>query len=102
MFTEYALNALLKQTYARTMVDCALFALPLPTPVPIRRVYITTGHRRKLSPWPLAFGWQGRAKVKERNVVTTRGSDTLSTCVFSAGLEEKNGGESALNCHQIA
>jgi len=29
MFTEYALNALLKQTYARTMVDCALFALPL-------------------------------------------------------------------------
>lgn len=28
MFTEYALNALLKQTYARTMVDCALFALP--------------------------------------------------------------------------
>lgn len=33
MFTEYALNALLKQTYARTptvVVDCALFALSLP------------------------------------------------------------------------
>lgn len=30
MFTEYALNALLKQTYARTMADCALFALPPP------------------------------------------------------------------------
>lgn len=57
-------------------MDCALFALPprhlaLHTPpVPVRRVYITTGHRRKLSPLTprgtSPCGWQGRAKVKER------------------------------------
>lgn len=39
MFTEYALNALLKQTYARTMVDCALFAVP-----PLHRGLHTRAH----------------------------------------------------------
>ena len=56
MFTEYALNALLKQTYARAGLH-TLFALvrvapalpPPPASWPERRVYITShGPRRKL------------------------------------------------------
>lgn len=35
MFTEYALNALLKQTYARYVVDCALFAFSRSLPLPL-------------------------------------------------------------------
>lgn len=75
MFTEYALNALLKQTYARTMVDCALFAMPLTTSAPAHPYpsgeYIsrpgTDVNSLSLTPSRnLAFGWQGRAKVKER------------------------------------
>lgn len=58
MFTEYALNALLKQTYARARAGLhTLFALvrvaptlpPPPASWPERRVYITShGPRRKL------------------------------------------------------